>query len=158
MSNARATFDVVRSYLQEKGWKFFASEESGAFELTVTGRTSVLHVRVQVGYDPLLVSVAVGLPTIVPEERRAQVAEAVVRMNYGLLVGCFDFDMRDGTLGFRAALPVVDASATPEQFGAVYRSALATADRYHRAFCRLLYGDDLSPAEAVAEVEMAPAK
>jgi hypothetical protein len=107
------------------------------------------------GYDPLLVLIAVRIPTVVPDERRSQAAETVVRANYGLLVGCFDLDMRDGTLGFRASLPVVDAVVTQEQFDATWRTALSTTDKYHRAFCRLLYGDDLSPAEVVAEVEMA---
>ena len=155
MNNAETTFDLVCSYLREMGYTFSACEESASADLTIIGRTSLLNIRVRVSNDPLLVLILVRMPTVVPDERRAQVAEVVARANYGMMVGCFDYNMSDGMLGYRVSLPLVDAAVTPEQFGAAWRTAFATADHYHRAFCRLLYGDDLSPAEVVAEVEMA---
>lgn len=155
MNNARATFDIVCGYLREIGYNFTSREEDGVVDMSVMGRTSLFNVRVRVGHHPLAVLVLVRDPIIPAEERRGQVAEVVARVNFGMLVGSFDFDMSTGTLGFRVGLPLADSTLTQEQFRATFESALSMADRYHRAFSRLLYGDDLSPAEVVAEVEMA---
>ena len=92
---------------------------------------------------------------IVPEDRRREFAEAVVRANYTLMLGRFDLDLRDGEMEFHNCMPVAGGEITTEQFGDLLYSSIVTADRYARAFYRLLYGDDLSPAEVIAEVEMA---
>ena len=78
-----------------------------------------------------------------------------MRANYGLAVGAFDLDMADGELSFRLGFPVADAILTSDQFRHAVVAALWTCDMYVRAFKRFLYGDDLSPVEVIAEVEMA---
>ena len=97
----------------------------------------------------------VRIAPVVPEERRTQMAEALARANYGLKVGCFQMDMGTGTLSFVAIMPLADGTITAEQFDAVLEGAMCYTDAYFRAFARLLYADDLSPAEVIAEVEMA---
>ena len=95
------------------------------------------------------------MPVVIPEARRPVVAELIARINYGLMLGGFALDLSDGDLHFRVTMPLADAELTQEQFAHLLGASLWSADRYQKAFCRLLYGDDLSPAEAVAEVEMA---
>ncbi len=62
--------------------------------------------------------------------------------------------MHSGDLYFHAAALLSDAGLSAEQLHTVLGLALSLSDRYYRAFARLLFADDLSPAEAIAEVEM----
>ena len=94
-------------------------------------------------------------PVVVPETRRVEMAETVTRANYGLLLGGFQLDMSDGELVFHASMPVPDGAVTCEQFHQLFDASAWSVSTYARAFNRLLYGDDLSPAEVIAEVEMA---
>ena len=63
------------------------------------------------------------------------------------------------TPGFNAyaGMPTGDDCVSESQVACLFEAAVWTAARYHRAFGRLLYAVDLSPAEVVAEVEMADA-
>ena len=93
---------------------------------------------------------------IVPEDQRVRMAELITRANFGFYIGSFDLDFSDGELVFRASMPAPDGCFTQEQCRSLIYTAMSTMDRYNHAFHRLIYGDDISPAEAVAEVEMAP--
>ena len=82
-------------------------------------------------------------------------AETIARANHRVLLGHFALDMSDGELSFRANLLVVDGLPTHDQVGHLLAGSCWAVDRYHRAGIRLVYCDDLSPAEVIAEVEMA---
>jgi hypothetical protein len=92
---------------------------------------------------------------IAPSSSNSRPCSVIARINYGLMIGGFALSLSDGNLHFRVALLLADAELTQEQFDRLIGASLWTVQRYHKAVCRLLYGDDLSPAEAVAEVEMA---
>jgi hypothetical protein len=150
-----ATLDLLCRYLEEDGFAGSLREDGTAVETNFRGHTGGFRLVIFVREEPALVGVVVRVPEVAPEAKRPQVAEAVVRANYGLSLGCFEMDMGDGEIDFRAAIPGTGQTLTREQFRALMGSAMWTTDRYHRAFCRLIYGDDLSPAEVIAEVEMA---
>ncbi len=153
--DATMLFGLVRGYLDDEEFAYRVLDDTTAVEGVVRGQHAMFSIRVRVLPDPLLVQTSVLLPNIVPEDRRGAVAEVVVRANAGLPLGRFDYDAASGLVTFRTAIPVLDGTLSAAQFRTLVVTALATADQYQRAFCRLLYGDDLSPAEAVAEVEMA---
>lgn len=155
MERARDIVSQVCGFFDADQVMYRLRDDGVAVDAVFTGQTAPLSMTVAARDEPPMLGVFVVVPVIVPEDRRVQVAEVVARANHGLLVGSFDLDMADGRLAFRAAVPMAGATIAPEQFRDLMRTALWTADRYHRAFCRLLFGDDLSPAEVIAEVEMA---
>jgi len=152
---AGGTLEVICRYLEEDGFACSLREDGLAVETNFRGHTGGFRLVIFVREEPALMGVVVRVPEVAPEPKRVLVAEAVVRANYGLSLGCFEMDMSDGEIDFRAAIPGTGAGLTREQFRALIGSAMWTTDRYHRAFCRLIYTDDLSAAEAIAEVEMA---
>ncbi len=154
MNNPNTTMDLVCQFLDERDFIYRVADDGNAVATGFEGRTAPFSVRVAVLDDPVRLGVFIRVPVIVPEESRLPMAEAIVRANDGLLAGCFDLDMSDGTMGYRAVMPVADAQVTRDQFRDLLYGAIAIADQYHRAFNRLLFGDDLSPAEVIAEVEM----
>ena len=155
MSNAKASFFVLHDYLVSTGCAVHANEASSSLTVLVHSKAALMTVHAGVDEPRELAWVNVILPLVVPEKLRASAAETVVRVNESVLVGGFTLRMSDGFLSFRSTLPLAGSTLTLAQFNALWHASLGAAVMYHRAFARLVYGDDLSPAEVVAEVEMA---
>jgi hypothetical protein len=155
MSNTNVTYELLSRYLDAGDLAHDLSRDGKAIEAGFAGKTGLFKVSVILwGDDPLRLFVSVRIPIVVPEKHRLAMAEAVTRANFGMTMGGFEMEMGAGFLGYRADMPVADGTVTEEQFRILLGGAMATADRYFPAFLRLIYGDDLSPAEVVAEVEM----
>lgn len=157
MDSTDVTLDQIRGFMDEDGLSYCLREDGSALEAGFRGRSGSFRMVLYLRDEPALLGIMVRLPEAAPEDRRPQMAEAVTRANHGLALGCFELDMSSGDIDFRIGIPVVAGTLSHEQFRAMMGAAMWTTDRYHRAFCRLLYGDDLSPAEVIAEVEMAAA-
>jgi hypothetical protein len=155
MDEKKTTIELVCQYLAAMQCPY-RLDGDGQIETVFTGRNAIFPLKVALYGEQLRkLAVTLQLPLVVPEAKRLLMAEAVVRANYGSDVGRFDLDLGDGRLHCLATMPVADGDVTEEQFKALFVWAVLMADSYFRAFARLLYADDLSPAEVIAEVEMA---
>lgn len=155
MEERDMTIELISQFLEARQWQYRLTDH-GLIETGFYGTAARFPVRLWLRDQPVVaLMVVVDLPFIVSEERRGQIAEAVARANCGSGPARFDFDLSEGSICCVGILPVCDNELTQEQFDALFGCALSMADRYFKAFARLLYGDDLSPAEVVAEVEMA---
>jgi hypothetical protein len=141
LDDAEVSYDVTR--------------DRAAVHTIFNGMHGVYSVRIAAAGDPAVLGVLVRVPVVVPRAQRVAMAEALARANDGLFMGSFELDFGEGLVRFRNTMPVGDAEVTAEQFRTLLFSAISTADRYFRACGRLVFGDDLSPAEVIAEVEMA---
>lgn len=148
------TLHQVSNFLNSDGFAHRLREDQSAIDTGFRGHTGSFPILIAVRDNPAILGVSVRIPLIVPEKHRLAMAETIARANWGLSIGSFDLDMSDGNVGFRATMPIADAEISHEQVRDLLGAALWTVDRYHRAFGRLLFGDDLSPAEVIAEVEM----
>jgi hypothetical protein len=154
MDRTKEIVTLVCEFLEVADLGYRLRDDETSIEAGFRGKQAMFKVIIGVRDEPLCLSVFVHIPILVPEDRRRHMAETINRANYGLGLGCFEMDASEGTMGFRSAMPVVDGTVTQDQIRDLLFSALMSVDQYHRAFNRLLYGDDLSPAEVIAEVEM----
>jgi hypothetical protein len=156
MSNANVTLELLSQYLDARDFAHTVNEDGRVIETGFTGDTGIFKVSVVLwGEAPMKLFIGVRIPIIVPEKRRPAMAEAITRANFGMALGGFEMEMGTGFLGFKADMAIADGTVTEEQFHTLLIAAMGTADTYLPAFLRLIYGDDLSPAKVVAEVEMA---
>jgi len=156
MSNTDVTLELLSEYLDARNMAHAVNEGGRVIETGFTGDTGIFKVSVVLWGDaPLKLLIGVRLPIVVSEKHRPAVAEAITRANFGMGLGCFEMDMSDGCIGFKITMPIADGTVTETQFSSLMLTAMGTADTYFPALLRLIYGDDLSPAEAIAEVEMA---
>ncbi len=155
MDERNVMLGLLREFLEARDYAYDLRPDGQSLRTGVQGRHAVLTALVALQDEPMRLGVFVRMPSVVPEHRRLQMAEAIIRANDGLALGGFDMNMSEGTMDCKATMPIADGTVTAEQFDDLLFCALSAADRYYPAFNRLLYGDDLSPAEAIAEVEMA---
>jgi hypothetical protein len=154
MSETNVTIQTIARFLERRQWRY---DVCGGNRIVTgfAGKHATLPMTILLPEDePYRLMVIVRIAPGVPEGRRPQMAETVVRANYGLKVGCFQMDLGTGALSFVAIVPLADGTVTADQFDAVIEGSMCYTDLYFRAFARLLYADDLSPAEVIAEVEM----
>jgi hypothetical protein len=156
MTHYDQTLDLVTGFLDEERFRYHVCEDAAAIDTGLEGDHAFFPVQIQLlGEEPRRgIEVRVRVPVVVPETHRAVMAEAIARANYGLHYGFFTLDMSDGEMTLVAAMPLYDGTVTYEQIACMLYGAVSTANDYTRAFLRLIYAEDLSPAEVIAEVEM----
>ena len=95
------------------------------------------------------------VPLNASEDERLKVGEFILRANYGLKVGCFDFDFNDGEISYRIALYCGDnefAPPTYEQIDFAVIIGLMMIERYGDALVKVMFGL-VEPEDAIAAVE-----
>lgn len=95
------------------------------------------------------------LPLCAEEGERAKVAEFLLRANYGLKVGGFDFDFSDGEISYRTSIYCgADEFAPPtyEQIDFALVIGLIMIEKYGNALVKVMFGV-LEPDDAIESVE-----
>lgn len=95
------------------------------------------------------------LPLSADEEERAKVAEFILRANYGLKVGGFDFDFNDGEISYRTSIYCgTDEFVAPtyEQIDFALTIGMIMVERYGDALVKVMFGI-LEPDDAIESVE-----
>lgn len=91
-------------------------------------------------------------PFRAPANRLAAVAEFFTRTNYGLGIGAFRLDYRDGECSFRCGIDVEGDRLTPPLVRMLVGCSLAMTDRYYTGLAAVAFGG-ISPAQALAAVD-----
>ncbi|MCR5833949.1 MAG: YbjN domain-containing protein [Selenomonadaceae bacterium] len=105
-------------------------------------------------YDDKLV-IHFILPVRAAEEVREKVGEFLLRANYGLKVGGFDFDFNDGEISYRIAYYLGEeefAVPTYEQLDFAMSVGLTMVQKYGDALMKVMYGF-IQPEAAIIEAE-----
>ena len=91
------------------------------------------------------------IPVRVPASRRPAVAEAIVRANFGLVLGGFDMDFADGELRYRVSLDGEGGTITSMMVQNLIFASLTSCDRYFGALMAVAHAGT-SPEDAIAAV------
>jgi hypothetical protein len=146
------TFEDLVECLNEDGVNFASREQDGAIMAGFGGEHGPVHLLARVDGERNVLALTFRLPLTVPEEKRIEMAEAITRANYGIVVGNFEMDMRDGELNYKVAVPIDDAMLSQAQFRHCMGAALRTIQRYLPAYYRIVFSGTC-PEEAIDECE-----
>jgi len=149
--DAAPILPIVMAALDARRLKYLALDENAlSLQLRTDHATYACRINVDGGMRTL--ACYAGLGSRVTQERRLAVAEAISRANYGLVVGCFELDMRDGEIRFRVSVDLEGAVLTVPMFDAMLMAAVSIPDRYYGALMRVVHAS-ANPEKAIAEVE-----
>ncbi len=79
-------------------------------------------------------------------------AEAVTRANYGLAIGGFEMDMRDGELNYKVCIPIDEAMLSHSQYRHCMAASLLTIKRYMPAYFQIIF-NGVSAEDAIEACE-----
>ena len=149
--------EAVENYFEIDELKHSPFDDRNVAKTGFAVKTKFGHVELLFhAYDSQLI-IHTFIPIQATEDVRAKVAEFVVRANYGLRVGCFDFDFDDGEISYRTSIfcGIEDFSPpTYEQIDHDVCVALAMIRKYGDALVKVMFGL-VEPKEAIDAVENA---
>ncbi|HZT80848.1 MAG TPA: YbjN domain-containing protein [Gemmataceae bacterium] len=145
-------FNAVVDYLTEDDWKFTVLEGDGAFVLSFRGKAGSWQCFGRADEEKECFTFYSILPPHAPEDKRLKVAEFVTRANYGLIIGNFELDFRDGQVRYKTSIDIEGGELTHKMVENLIYANLTTMDDYFPGFMSVMYGDR-EPAEAIDEIE-----
>jgi hypothetical protein len=153
----------LQAWARATGWDVVTEADEagpgGTLALVADLDDDELALAVRVNDDGQRITAYSFLDDEVPAERRADVAEVVLRANRGLLTGAFELDLDNGDLRFRTNLDVGGAQLSDQQLDAlmtpVLRDNVVAFATYLGAIEQVIEGS-ASPADAVREAEQEP--
>lgn len=143
---------VVLEALGDRGVSFQRDSDDQGVRFQLRGETLGYLCHIRVNNAQGVVCCYIQPAFWVPEAARAPVAEAVTRANYGLPLGNFELDLRDGELRYKTGIDVEGGLLVRTMVDNLVSCGFTMCNRYVPAFLRVAYGDT-PPAEATAEVE-----
>lgn len=146
---------AVEKYFKSEKTKYHPFDKHNVARATYVVETKFGHVEVFFfAYKDMLI-LQFMIPLKAGEEERAKVGEFLLRANYGLKIGGFDFDFEDGEISYRVPIYCgVDEFLPPthEQIDAALSIGLMMVDRYGDALVKVMFGL-AEPDDAVAAAE-----
>lgn len=145
-------YERLVQHLEEQDVKYRANDDSRMVCADFQGEVGTYRLMAVVDEEGNLFQV-LGLSHLrVPEGARPLIAEALVRANYGLVLGKFEMDFEDGELRFQIGQILIGGELPDEVIERSFTAAMAMLDRYLPAFLSVIYGNEL-PKDAIRTVE-----
>ena len=146
---------AVEDFFARDNVKYHPFDEHNVAKATYSIDTKFRHVDVFFhAYKDKLVLHMI-LPLSADEEERAKVAEFILRANYGLKVGGFDFDFNDGEISYRTSIYCGSdefVAPTYEQIDFALVIGMLMVEKYGDALVKVMFGI-LEPDDAIESVE-----
>jgi hypothetical protein len=149
-----ALLPIIEQYFRDQGWSFKNIPGEAALELGYQGQNGRWPCVAQAREDLQQFIFYAICPNNCPQERRVAMAEFQARANYGLLIGNFELDFRDGEVRYKASIDVENDRLTDPLCHHLVVSACSTLDRYLPGLLKVMYGQ-VDPSMAIAEIEAA---
>lgn len=143
---------VVISTLRAEKMKYTVGEDPKIVYLALTSKDytyqSVFDIRPE---SHVILFYMMG-PMKVPADKRAMVSEYINRANYGLIVGNFELDMKDGEVRYKATLITEGTAPKIPTIKRLMYPVILTMHKYYPGLMDICF-KGLSVEKAMAAVE-----
>jgi hypothetical protein len=142
------TLDLIAGYLTDLGWRYDLDAESGYIRSGFAGTTNNFHVIIRLFSEQQAIGIRIPEIMHLQERRRLEVMQALLMINYGLMLGGFGVDPRDGEVDFETNVPIDDATLSKEQFLQMLGATCVTVDHFYGVLNQVLWGN-VAPLDAI---------
>lgn len=144
--------DAVVGFFSEDDWPFTQLENTTILRTGFSGDNGNWACFAQVREEQQQFVFYSILSIKVPEEKRPAIAEFLTRANYGMIIGNFELDFRDGEVRYKTSIDVEDDRLSFALIRRLVYPNVFTMDRYLPGIMAVTYGQ-ASPAEAIGQIE-----
>ena len=130
-------YELFKKHLDDHKFKYEAYDDDHVLKMIVHGEDLPQPTVIRILDDRDIVQILSPLPCMMPEEKRVDAAVAVSVANYGLVVGNFDFDMRDGEIRFRVSMDFEGLELNDIAIKNLLSPVFVITDRYNDRFFML---------------------
>ena len=139
-TKAKAVFDTTCEALRGEDWRFTTDDEELKIHTQAIGEDLPMDIMIDVNAKRQLVLVISKLPLTVPENKLVDLAIAVNVINYQLVDGSFDFDLKSGRIFFRLTSSFRESKVGKEAVLYMLMCSCKTIDEYNDKLLLLAKG------------------
>jgi hypothetical protein len=144
----KEALEQVVGLFRAKDWEFEVDEESDLVRTGIEGDNGHWQVMAIASDDDDAVLMLSLFPQKCPAHRRAPCAELLTRINFGMMMGCFEMDYDSGRIHFKTTVPFVRGDLNSATLDSVVMLNLARMDRFLPAIMSVIYAG-ISPTQAL---------
>lgn len=150
--STQSVFDTMVQFFKDDDWRFLQIEGKPILQMGFSGDNGSWRCYAQARDEQQRFLFYSVMESKVPASKRQEVAEYLTRANYGLIIGNFEMDFRDGEVRYKTSIDVEGGQLTPQMVRTMVYTNVLMMDKYLPGIMNVIYGG-VSPADAVAQVE-----
>lgn len=144
--------NTVEQFLVADDWPHSRLEGTAVYKTGFEGKNGQFTCYAQERVDQDQFIFYSIFPVRATENRVHSVAEFINRANYGMIIGNFELDYKDGEIRYKTSVDVEEIEEIEPLIRHMIYANVLTMDRYFPGLMRVLYGG-VEPVDAIEEVE-----
>lgn len=108
MSYSKEIYNSITNFLDNYKWKYVWDEEQECIKLGIRLKGKITEIRVVIVLGDNDYMVLADLPLKANSQYFLELVKLLNLINYGMVFGCFEMDIRDGEIRFRNAVDCQD--------------------------------------------------
>lgn len=105
MTHQEVLYNRTVEYLDSQNWHYSLEEDDGIIRFGLNINSKIKNCRITILVTEKEIQTFSTCPINASEDAYPAVVEFITRANYGLKVGKFEFDYRDGEVRYQSCLP-----------------------------------------------------
>ncbi len=140
LSRRDQLFNRVIEYLDSQKWKYNIKGDREFIEFNMGLKGKISNCRVVILVSEKEIQSIAFAPMKASQECFGNVVEFLTRANYGLKVGKFEFDYRDGEVRYQSCLPTREGIPTLQEVEFIVDLSMLMLQRYGDGLVKNLMG------------------
>lgn len=137
---AELAFKAICKALDDDGWHYEKDVDKMVITCGARGDDLPIPLRIAIDADRALLRMS-SYVNSVPEGKRTEAAVVICAINYRLVSGCFDYDIRDGEVSYRQAISFADSVLSGAMCNYLLYCVCSTVDEYNDRIADYLSGN-----------------
>lgn len=144
--------ETVIDFFTKDDWTFTKLQGESILQVACQGENGRWNCYAQAREDQEQFVFYSIYPNIAPEDKRLAMSEFLTRANYGLIIGNFEMDFKDGEIRYKTSIDVEGDLLTTDLIKQLVYANVMMMDHYLPGIQAVMDGT-LSPVEAIAHIE-----
>lgn len=146
-------FQSMIEFFENDNWKFMEISPGEVLKMGVSGENSDYECYAIADEETNMFQFISKYSVKIPENQRPKIAEFVTRANYGIRLGKFELDFRDGEVSFKSSVPCDENKGLSFMIlKRIVQTNVFFIDEYFPGLMKVIYGG-ISPEQAIYEIE-----
>jgi len=148
-------FDAMTEFFEDEDWSSQWLEGKPVLSLPYAGANGKWVCFAQAREEQQQFVFYSVIPVNASPETMKAVVEYITRANYGMIMGNFEFDYRDGEIRYKTSIDVEGVTLTAPLIRQVVYANVLITDRYLPGLLRVIYAQ-ADPATEIQAIEDSP--
>ena len=140
MSYSQVIFDRIIQFLDSEDWHYNPDPANGLIRCTLGIRSKMQRTSIIFEVNDHKFQIFFTYPLSAEKADYPEVLDLMNRINFNIMFGCFEMDIRDGEIRFRNNVDCYDRYPSREVIRNCFIRGAMTVDNYGDAFVRVLLG------------------